>query len=98
MDHLSHDRTASAIPKMPRNKVVLVSRGRWGMSEAWNTYLISYGYDGANWQFEIKARSQREAERMLQCIKMNARYDGELMATLPVPEKVGNWFARWWNG
>ena len=52
-------------------------------SEAYTTHLFSYRHNGADWTLEIKARDPRDAKERLKAMPF-ARYDGELIAKLPV--------------
>lgn len=54
------------------------------MSESgYTTHLFSYRYDGSEWSLEIPAKSAREAKERLGALTF-ARYDGELIAKVPV--------------
>lgn len=48
------------------------------------TYLFSYNHNGKRWGFELPARSQEDAKLRLAKIA-NAHFDGELVASIPVP-------------
>lgn len=58
-------------------------------------FLCSYGHtDGYQYSFEIMANSMEDAEAKLTRLKQNARLDGELMLSIPVP-----FFGRFiWGG
>ncbi len=58
------------------------------------TYLFSYQHSGATWGFEIKASSPEDAKARLSKIA-NARYDGVLVASIPVPDLRGNRLIGW---
>lgn len=47
------------------------------------THLFSYHYQGAQFCFELPADSAEDAQKRLQALAF-ARYDGEVVATLPV--------------
>lgn len=69
--------------------------------ETFKTYLFSYNHEGASWSFEIKARDQEDAMARLARLPF-ARYDGELMLSIPVGP-AGPWLAlirlwRWLRG
>lgn len=57
------------------------------------TYLFSYQHNGASWGFEIHASSPEDAKARLSKMA-KARYDGVLVASIPVP---GGGFVRWVN-
>jgi len=48
------------------------------------TYLFSYTHNGKKWGFELPATSQEDAQLRLSKIA-RARFDGELVASIPVP-------------
>lgn len=52
------------------------------MIKGYQTYLFRYKFQGAEWGFEIVARSEEEAKRRLQSMQY-ANYDGELYARIP---------------
>jgi hypothetical protein len=52
-------------------------------SSQYQTYLFTYRHDGAEWTLEIKARDVRDAKERLRALSF-ARYDGELIAKVPV--------------
>jgi hypothetical protein len=54
------------------------------------TYLFSYQHNGANWAFDIKATSPEDAKARLAKIA-RASYDGELMASVPIPDPRRGW-------
>ncbi len=47
------------------------------------TYLFSYSHEGSQCVFEIRADSAEDAKRRVSKLQY-ARYDGELMAKIPV--------------
>jgi len=49
----------------------------------YQTYLFTYRHDGAEWTLEIKARDIHDAKERLKALPF-ARYDGELIAKVPV--------------
>ncbi|TAJ99937.1 hypothetical protein EPO44_10065 [bacterium] len=55
------------------------------------TYLFQYHYDGAEWGFQIKARSLEEAKARLARLGY-ATYQGEVMMKITVP--AGGFFHR----
>jgi len=57
-----------------------------------NTYLVSYRHDGAEWNLELKAASIQDARARLSKLSL-ARVDGELIATIPAS---AGWFAKAW--
>jgi hypothetical protein len=63
--------------------------------EKWTTYLFSYYHDGAWWSIEIPAVSREDAETRLQKMP-RARYDGELVMTIPAGPGAGL-FCRFWT-
>ena len=54
------------------------------MASPFKTYLFSYNHDGARWAFDIQAKDAADARRRLASIAF-AKYDGELVASIPVP-------------
>jgi hypothetical protein len=59
-------------------------------------FLFSYRYQGDEYSFDIPAETQKEAEFRLKQMQ-TAKYDGEVMAT--VPAELG-WLAKlvvWWK-
>jgi hypothetical protein len=73
------------------------------MSERWPTWLFEYDYDGATYSFSIPARTADEARDRVKKLALYARFNGELIATIPVPERAApamSWIARawcWWR-
>jgi hypothetical protein len=64
------------------------------MNERFKTYLFSYQHQGAKWAFDIKATSPEDAKVRLSKIA-GARYDGELIASVSIPDvRRFRWF-RW---
>lgn len=59
------------------------------------TYLFSYQHHGAKWAFDIEATSPEDAKARLSKIAV-AQFDGELMASIPVPvpRKMFDWLRR----
>jgi hypothetical protein len=55
-----------------------------------NTYLISYRHDGAEWNLELKAASIQDAQARLSKLVFG-RVDGELIATVPA---MAGWLAK----
>lgn len=45
-------------------------------------YLVSYRHDGAQWNIEVPATSQQDAERRLSQIHFG-KVDGEIIANIP---------------
>lgn len=62
-------------------------------SDSFKTYLFSYQHNGATWGFELKANSPEDARNRLSKIA-RARYDGVLVASVPIPDAAGL-LARW---
>ena len=60
------------------------------------TYLCSYVFRGARWQFEITADNMSDAVDRLHAIKRYGVLDGELVAKIPVPSWWENLVA-WWR-
>jgi hypothetical protein len=54
------------------------------------TYLFRYQHDGVSWAFDIQATSPEDAKARLAKIA-RASYDGELMASIPVPDVRSGW-------
>lgn len=54
------------------------------------TYLFNYQHNGARWAFDIQATSPEDAKARLAKIS-NACFDGELMASIPVPDPRRGW-------
>lgn len=54
------------------------------------TYLVSYRHEGAQWQIEVRAASDRDARERLAKLAYG-QVDGELVARMPL--KVG-WLAK----
>ena len=50
--------------------------------EYFKPFLISYRYEGATWNIEIKAKSHNDAERRLHALRTGS-VDGELVMTIP---------------
>jgi hypothetical protein len=48
------------------------------------TFLVSYNYEGAKWNLELKARDMADARARMGRLTY-ANLDGELMAKIPVP-------------
>lgn len=51
-------------------------------------YAFRYNYDGQSWAFEIPAHTAAEARERLSRIAF-ASYEGEIVATIPVPIPTG---------
>jgi hypothetical protein len=49
----------------------------------YQTHLFTYRHNGAEWTLEIKARDSHDARERLKALCL-ARYDGELLAKVPV--------------
>mgnify|MGYP000983646667 CR=1 FL=1 len=49
-----------------------------------NRYLFEYRHGGAEWGFEINARSPQEAKERIKSLAW-ARYKGEIQATVYIP-------------
>jgi hypothetical protein len=58
--------------------------------EKFRTYLFSYQHNGARWAFDIKATSPEDARVRLAKIAQ-ASFDGELKASIPVPDARNGW-------
>jgi hypothetical protein len=58
------------------------------------TFLCSYTFQGARWQFEILADSFTDARERVQAIRLSGLVDGEAMANIPVPSFVDR-VLRW---
>ena len=52
------------------------------ITSEYKTHLFSYRYGGAEWTLEIKARDAQEARERVKALPL-ARYDGQLIATVP---------------
>lgn len=52
------------------------------MADKYRTYLFSYRFDGAQWNFEIVAKTPEEAQERLKALGW-ATYDGVLVARIP---------------
>jgi hypothetical protein len=67
----------------------------------YQTYLFTYRHDGAEWTLEIKARDVHDAKERLKALPF-ARYDGELIAKVPVSlgplMKAAVWLRNVWPG
>lgn len=61
--------------------------------DKWPVYLFSYRFEGAEYGFEIPARNEAEAKRRLSAMGL-ARYDGKLVAKIPMPGAVGRVLGR----
>jgi hypothetical protein len=61
-------------------------------SEGYATYLFSYTHNNSWWCFEIMATSPEDAQARVDALR-HARYDGEIVATIPV--KRESWWRRW---
>ena len=63
----------------------------------YKTFLFTYNFDGAKWEFPIKAKTPEEARARLNRV-LYAEYSGELVASLPVPSNafshLANFFSR----
>jgi hypothetical protein len=68
--------------------------------EGYKTHLFSYRHGGSEWTLEIKARDAREARERLKALPL-ARYDGELIATIPAGigplMKMAVWLRNVWH-
>lgn len=53
------------------------------LQKQFKTYLFRYNHDGASWGFEIKAESPEDAKARVSRLVF-AKYDGELVAKVPV--------------
>lgn len=51
-------------------------------------FLFSYRFEGAEYGFTVPALNMDEAKARLSAMGL-ARYDGEIFATIKVPEKFG---------
>lgn len=60
------------------------------LDKPFKTYLFSYRHDGCDWGLEIKATDASDAKERLKAITF-ARYDGELIAKIPVE---AGWLAK----
>lgn len=58
------------------------------MPEKYKDFLFSYRFEGAEYSFTVPALSMTEAKARHSAMGM-ARYDGEIFATIKVPEKLG---------
>lgn len=52
------------------------------VDQKFKTYLVSYRHDGAQWNIELPATSQEDAERRLSQLTFG-RVDGEIVAKIP---------------
>lgn len=61
------------------------------------TFLFSYYHDGVLWGIEIKAYDEADAKARIAKMPL-ARYDGELMFTIPVAPswayRLSSWIRR----
>lgn len=57
------------------------------------TYLFSYEHNGARWGFEVMAPDPDDAKCRLAKIA-NAKFDGELMASIPVSAGIVGFVRR----
>ena len=64
--------------------------------DSFRTYLFSYWHRGAKWAFDIKATSPEDAKARLAKIAV-ASYDGELIASMSVPETLSRRLVGWWR-
>jgi hypothetical protein len=55
-----------------------------------NTYLVSYRHDGAEWSLELKAASIQDARARLSNLVFG-KVDGEVIAIVPA---TAGWFAK----
>lgn len=54
------------------------------MDVEYKTFLVSYNYEGAQWNLEIKARDFADAQARLSRLCF-ASLDGEIQAKIPMP-------------
>ena len=50
-------------------------------------FLVSYQFEGAEWNIEIPARSFEDAERRVTALA-KAKCDGQAVASLPIPRAI----------
>lgn len=62
-------------------------------SKSFKVYLFSYQHNGARWDIQIPAVSPEDAKVRLSKIAV-AKFDGELVASVPVPRTLFDWFRR----
>lgn len=60
------------------------------------TYLFHYHYEGATYGFDIPADSPEEAEARVAVISSRAKYDGELVMSIPANVPGAGWLVRAW--
>lgn len=56
--------------------------------EKFRGYLFSYRFEGSEYSFKVPALNAAEAKARHSAMGL-ARYDGEIFATIPVPERFG---------
>lgn len=65
----------------------------------YKTHLFTYNFDGAKWDFTIKAKTPEEARERLNRM-LYAEYTGEVMASIPVmpnPSRFISFFSRFFR-
>lgn len=70
-----------------------------GSDVKFNRYLFEYRHDNAEWGIEITARSPEEAKERIKSLTW-ARYQGEVVAKVPVPttgffKRIATWFGQY---
>lgn len=69
------------------------------MSAADREFLFTYHFGGKQWGTSVFASSPSEAREKIKAVGM-ARYDGELVATIPAAIPGAGWFTSifcWWK-
>ena len=64
------------------------------LPDGWQMHLFSYNFEGAEYSFEIPARSAEEAKRRVQALVW-AKYDGELSFMLAIRPGLLTRFIEW---
>jgi hypothetical protein len=63
------------------------------MADDWQRYSFSYPYAGSRWSFDLPATSMEDAEARLTAMRNWGKLDGEIVATIYVPDPRSPW--RW---
>ena len=63
------------------------------------TYSFSYRHNGKEWSLDYYADDWEDAQRKLQSIKVNATFDGEIVASvsLPISSRFIAWLRKAWG-
>lgn len=65
----------------------------------YKTHLFTYNFDGAKWDFTIKAKTPEEAKERLNRM-LYAEYTGEVMGSIPVSSGLSSFVSiimRWFR-